>query len=58
MTIARGRQGADLRPARHLLTSLAMSWRVTSLSLVQSELHPDGARYRDIETFPIGASAV
>jgi RNA 2',3'-cyclic 3'-phosphodiesterase len=51
MTIARGRRGVDLRPARHLLTSLSMSWPVTSLSLVQSELHPHGARYRDMEKF-------
>jgi RNA 2',3'-cyclic 3'-phosphodiesterase len=57
MTIARGRRGADLRPARHLLTSLAMSWPVTSLSLVQSELHPDGARYRDLDRFSVRPTA-
>jgi 2'-5' RNA ligase len=57
MTIARGRRDVDLRPAGYLLASLAMSWPVTSISLVQSELHPDGARYQDIETFPIGVSA-
>jgi RNA 2',3'-cyclic 3'-phosphodiesterase len=53
VTIARGRGGADLRSARHLLTPLAMSWTVNSLSLVQSELHPDGARYRDLDRFPV-----
>ncbi len=53
MTMARSRRGADLRGARHLLSSLATSWPVTSLSLVQSELHPDGARYGDLEKFSI-----
>ncbi len=57
VTICRGRRGVDLRRARYLLTSLAMSWPVTSLSLVQSELHSDGAQYRDIEAFPFGPSA-
>jgi 2'-5' RNA ligase len=56
MTIARGRRGTDLRRARQLLTSLAMSWPVTSLSLVQSQLHPHGARYSDVERFTIGPS--
>ena len=53
LTIARGRRGADLRPGRELLVPLAMSWPVASLSLVQSRLHPDGARYGDLESFPI-----
>jgi RNA 2',3'-cyclic 3'-phosphodiesterase len=53
MTIARGRRGADLRSARFMLAPLAISWLVTSFSLVQSELHPDGARYRDVERFSI-----
>jgi RNA 2',3'-cyclic 3'-phosphodiesterase len=57
MTIARARRGADLRSARHLLTPLAMSWPVTSLSLVQSELHPDGARYTELEAFSLGPVA-
>lgn len=55
VTIARGRRGVDLRAAHHLLSPLSMSWPVTSLSLVQSELHPDGARYRDIERFSLTA---
>jgi RNA 2',3'-cyclic 3'-phosphodiesterase len=54
ITMARGRRGVDLRRARHVLTSLAMSWPVTSLALVQSQLHPDGARYSDIERYSIG----
>jgi RNA 2',3'-cyclic 3'-phosphodiesterase len=57
VTMARGRRGSDLRCARHLLTSLAMSWPVTSLSLVQSELHPHGARYRDLDRFLVQPTA-
>lgn len=53
LTIARGRRDMDLRPARHLLSPLAMSWPVISLSLVRSDLHPDGARYRDVKAFPV-----
>jgi len=54
LTVARGRRGTDLRRQRNVLVPLAMSWPVTSLSLVQSELHPDGARYRPLESVPIG----
>jgi RNA 2',3'-cyclic 3'-phosphodiesterase len=54
LTMARGQRGTDLRPARELLHALALSWTVNSLSLVQSELHPTGATYRDVETFPVG----
>jgi len=54
ITVARGRRGTDLRRARHVLAPLATSWPVTSLSLVQSQLHPDGARYSDIEQYGIG----
>jgi RNA 2',3'-cyclic 3'-phosphodiesterase len=53
LTLGRGRRGADLRRARHILTSLTMSWPVSSLSIVRSELHPDGARYRSLETIPL-----
>jgi RNA 2',3'-cyclic 3'-phosphodiesterase len=52
VTLARGRQGVDLRRAGNLLVPLALSWTATSLTLVQSELHPDGARYRVLEDFP------
>jgi RNA 2',3'-cyclic 3'-phosphodiesterase len=51
VTLARGRQGVDLRRSPQLLTPLAMSWAATSLTLVESELHPDGARYRVLEEF-------
>ena len=52
VTLARGRQGLDLRRAPQVLTPLAMSWAATSLTLVESELHPDGARYRVVDEFP------
>jgi 2'-5' RNA ligase len=54
LTIARGARGTDLRTAPHHLAPLAASWRVTSLSLVRSELDPRGARYRDLRAFPLG----
>jgi len=53
VTIARGRRGVDLRRLRDVLVPLSAAWPVTSLSLVQSELHPDGARYRELESFAI-----
>ncbi|HUC14083.1 MAG TPA: hypothetical protein VMS00_06495, partial [Acidimicrobiales bacterium] len=56
VTLARGRQGLDLRRATRLLTPLALSWTVTSLTLVESELHPDRARYRVLEEFPFPGS--
>ena len=52
VTLARGRQGLDLRRATHLLTPLALSWAPTSLALVESELHADGPRYRVLSEFP------
>ncbi len=52
VTLARGRQGLDLRRETHLLSPLALSWTATSLTLVESELHPDGARYRVLDEFP------
>ena len=54
LTIARGRRGVDLRRERDVLVPLSASWPVTALSLVQSELHPDGARYRELESVAIG----
>lgn len=52
VTVARIRRGTDVHQDRQLLQPMSTSWTVTSLSLVASELHPDGARYRDVETFP------
>jgi 2'-5' RNA ligase len=54
MTMARAQRGTDLRPARHLLAPLAISWPVGMLTLVRSELHPDGARYQVLEEVPLG----
>ena len=54
LTIARGRRGVDLRTQRDLLAPLDMSWAVTSLSLVRSDLHPEGARYGVVASFPTG----
>ena len=52
ITLARGRRGLDLRRATELLGPLVASWTATSLTLVASELHPDGARYRVLEELP------
>ncbi|MGC8627459.1 MAG: 2'-5' RNA ligase family protein [Acidimicrobiales bacterium] len=51
ITLARGRRGTDLRPGARLLAPLERTWPVTSLTLVQSELRPEGARYRVVERF-------
>ena len=56
MTMARAQRGTDLRSARHLLAPLAISWPVSSLTLVRSELHPDGTRYQVLEEIPLGAT--
>lgn len=53
LTIARGSAGADLRHAGELLTPLSSSWEVSSLSLVESHLNPEGARYRDVASFEL-----
>jgi RNA 2',3'-cyclic 3'-phosphodiesterase len=54
LTVARGRRGADLRRAGQVLVPLSMSWPVASLSLVESQLRPHGARYRELESFAVG----
>lgn len=56
ITLARGREGLDLRRSAHLLTPLAGSWTARALTLVESDLHPDGARYRVVEDFPLPAA--
>jgi 2'-5' RNA ligase len=53
LTIARAKQGVDLRSAGDLLAQLSCSWAVTSFSLVESRLHPTGARYQDIAAFEL-----
>jgi 2'-5' RNA ligase len=57
LTLARGRRGTDLRPQRDLLASLSASWEVTSLSLVESRLHPHGARYSTVAEFSLPPAA-
>jgi 2'-5' RNA ligase len=54
LTIARARTSVDLRRSPHLLAPLTSSWSPVSLSLVQSELRPDGARYNDVASFALG----
>jgi 2'-5' RNA ligase len=44
LTVARAKAGADLRPFAGV--PLAAAWPVTEVTLVASETHPDGARYR------------
>ncbi len=56
VTLARGKQHVDLRRHGHLLAPLAATWPVTSLALVQSNLHPQGARYRVLEELPFSLS--
>jgi len=51
ITLARGHRGTNLRSSVHLLAPLDRSWPVTSLTLVQSVLRPEGARYRVLESF-------
>lgn len=53
LTLARARDRVDLRPLCGIPISAA--WRVTSVSLVRSDLHPRGARYTDIATIPLPA---
>ena len=54
LTIARGSVRSSA--ARHLLQPLSAEWTVGSFSLVQSELHPQGARYRVMQLFSLGGA--
>jgi len=51
VTLARGRGGADLRPLAG--EPLAAEWEVEGFVLVESALHPHGARYSVVERFPL-----
>jgi 2'-5' RNA ligase len=54
ITLARARdrrRGVDLRPLAGL--SIAASWPVGEVCLVESHLHPHGARYEVVERFPL-----
>lgn len=56
LTLARGR-GRRPVPARTAGFPLSATWRVDGFALLSSELHPDGARYDDVETFPLAGPA-
>ena len=47
----RDRRGADLRPLAGL--PVAASWPVREVCLVESRLHPHGARYEVVECVPL-----
>ena len=51
VTLARGRGGADLRPLAG--GPVAAEWDVEAFVLVESALHPHGARYSVVERFPL-----
>jgi 2'-5' RNA ligase len=55
ITLARSRGDADTREARNVLASLALSWPVDAITLVRSQLHPQGASYHVVAAFPLGA---
>lgn len=52
LTIARLKRPPVLPPAMGALVTA--EWRVEEVALVQSRLHPDGARYETVETWPVG----
>jgi 2'-5' RNA ligase len=51
LTVARTKPGATMPPA--LGSRVAGEWDVDSVELVRSRLHPDGARYEVLESFPL-----
>ena len=51
VTLARGRGGADLRPLAG--APVVAEWEVDEFVLVESALHPHGARYSVVERFPL-----
>lgn len=54
ITVARSRYGADLRPYRtDLCVAMSASWLVERISLVESQLRPDGAVYREVALFSL-----
>lgn len=54
LTLARSR-GKRAVPTSLAGQTLGARWRVRSFALVRSELHPDGARYTDVATFPLSS---
>ena len=57
VTLARARKGVDLRRQRLPLPSLEARWPVRSVCLVESHLHPRGARYRDLVELSLPTAA-
>ncbi len=52
LTIARVKSNVAMPRALGALVDA--SFDVTEIALIQSRLHPDGARYETVETFPVG----
>lgn len=59
ITIARikRRRGRPVTMPRALGTLIDESWEPTEIALVESTLHPEGARYQTLQTWPIQAGA-
>jgi 2'-5' RNA ligase len=54
VTLARLKKHADM--PRVLGDSVSAEWPVREVALVQSRLHPDGARYETLTTWPVGSA--
>lgn len=54
LTLARARPGHDARRRPELLAPLSAGWAVSRLCLVESVLHPQGARYRNVAEMTLG----
>lgn len=52
LTLARLRR---VKPRGLLGAPISASWPVTEVELIESRLHPDGARYRTVAVHPLGA---
>ena len=52
LTIARLKRRANM--PRALGELIDASWQPSEIALVESRLHPDGARYETLQTWPIG----
>jgi 2'-5' RNA ligase len=57
VTLARSKKPRDLSAAVDLLGSepVGPAWRVGEVVLLQSETHPEGARYSVVRRFPLGS---
>jgi 2'-5' RNA ligase len=57
VTLARARRPAALTGLAKLAGGVADEWRVTEITLVQSDLRPDGARYAVLDRWRLGGGA-